>query len=140
MSLIVKPSKNRLSKKYEYSNRRVIVFIENKFFHIKDQIRGKRIFNIKSLLHFHPDCKIKIQGKKIKITHQKNSIYILIPDKTYSVEIKSWFYVPEFGKTLPSVKVVLTPDLSENDIIQYFIVPGEFLRSAEHYLNNHMVG
>jgi uncharacterized heparinase superfamily protein len=129
---------NQLLKKYAYTHKREILFVENDFFYIKDQVTGKKIFNIKSLLHFHPDCKIEIQGKKIKVTNQEKSIYILFPDSLQSLEIIDWFYVPEYGKTMPSEKVVITPDESCNNIVQYFIVPGENIQYAEKYLNNHV--
>lgn len=130
---------NWLSKKKKYQHRREIEFIGNKFFHIKDLIKGNRISKTRNLIHFHPDCKLEIEGHGIKISRNENTIYILFSNVQISAEFKDWFYVPEFGKILPSQKVELAPKLNEKGYIPYLIVPSEFLKSAEQYLTDHLV-
>ena len=130
---------NNLSKKRAYSHRREVVLYENKFFHIADHIKGKKINSFTSQIQLHPDCNIEIEGFKIKISQSEHSIFILVSDKAYTVKVEDWFYTPEFGKIVPSLKLEIKPVSIEQYLIEYLVVPSLYLESAHKFFTNRIV-
>lgn len=119
-----------------YQHLRRVIFVNNRFFSIEDQIRGKSIYSIESLIHFHPQCKFEQDANIIQLNIMDKSVCILWDDKKMFSEIKEWFYIPEFGKLVKSNRLVLKPGVDNNGKLCYVITPLGYINEAREYLLN----
>jgi uncharacterized heparinase superfamily protein len=127
---------NDLSRKNSFRHEREVLFYHSNFFHIKDHISGTKISSIVSRLNIHPDSTLELNKNTIKLSQSDTSIYILLSEHACNIEINDWFYVPEFGKIIPSKRVEIRPVNLENKFIDYVIVPSDHLHSAEQYFTD----
>jgi uncharacterized heparinase superfamily protein len=127
---------NTLSRSNRYHHRREIDFVEERFFHIKDKVTGKRLQSITSFINIHPECKVVLDKDKVRISHSDTIIYILFSELKNNTFIKEWMYIPEFGKHLSTFKIEINPKKIENGYIDYIIVPSRYLPFALDYYSH----
>ncbi len=125
---------NSIKKKESYSHQREVHFINQKFFLIYDTIFGRHIKTIENILHFHPECSITINTGEIKLKRDKEEIYILWDPGDLSIDLRSWFYAPEFGKIIENQMIVFKPQIENSVNMYYVIVPAKYRDVAMLYI------
>ncbi len=83
-------------------HKREFCFNENDIV-IKDVVDLKSSFNCFSYLHFHPDVQIDLNGDVLFANRKK-----IVFQNAESITLKDYEYAPEFNKTIPAKKVILS--------------------------------
>ncbi len=126
---------NSLKKKLSYTHRRSINFIDQKLFLIQDRIAGKRIEIVENLLHLHPHCEIKINADEILVQRNNESVSILWNSRDVTLEVRDWFYVPEFGRMEESRLIIFKPKIEKIINMYYVITPSVLREHARSHLH-----
>ncbi len=109
----------------DYRHHRTIELLAGKIWHIRDRVEGQNLRKVENLLHFHPDCQVKIipaEGKG-EVVCPRARILLFWNPATQTAELKEWFYVPEFGKKNLNPMLVFRPKDIKFDPMEYFLVP-----------------
>jgi len=125
---------NSIKKKDSYSHQREVHFVNQKFFLIHDTINGKHIKTIENILHFHPECLVTKNTREVKLKRELEEIYILWNPGNLSVELHSWFYVPEFGKIIENQMIVFKPQIENSVNMYYVIAPARYRDEAMYFI------
>ena len=112
---------NNLNKHLSYWHQRKIKVAE--YIEIEDQWLAKKLISVENLIHLHPDCKVELNDGQILIKRDEVEICLLYDYSKVKAELREWFYVPEFGKVLPTKVLVLLPEPGLGEMfysIQFF--------------------
>lgn len=99
---------NRLQRKWAYRHQRRIKVAES--ITIEDQWQARAVKSVENLIHLHPDCKIELNEGRALIKRGVAMMHIIYNAQKIRSELRDWFYVPEFGKIIPSKVLVLIPE------------------------------
>ena len=127
---------NKLKQSLAYSHERQVKFIDGEIFIILDKIMAVNIHSIESLIHVHPDCQIDKEDGKIFLKNGATTAIILWDPLSLKLEIRRWFYVPEFGTEYETSMLVFTPLIDNLDYIYYVITPLDGLQKAQNYIES----
>ncbi len=101
--------KNNIEPKKSYIHQRELLVQDDGTVLINDEISGRSIKSVESLLHFHPACGVRLSNNMIEITNNKISIFIIFDRDSVTVSLNDWFYVEEFGKVIQNKVAVFKP-------------------------------
>jgi len=127
---------NNLTTSENYRHKRMLTFINKSFFYFEDVIEVKRIKSLESLIHIHPECVIKLDGNTVFISRDSKQIVLLYDLTSAQIEVRDWFYVPEFGKVIDTKVIVLKPNIENQVRLSYIICPLVYLEQCRGILRN----
>ena len=102
--------RNAMDKKLGYWHQRKIKAAQS--IEIEDQWKAQTVLSVENLIHLHPECEIEMDAGKITIKRKDAAVLLTFDAQKIKTELRDWFYVPEFGKILPSKVLVLMPDVN----------------------------
>ncbi len=115
--------KNQLNKKRAYRHQRFISWQKTNMIVIKDVYRAKRLRFVENLIHPHPECRLEQTKGSILLKRNGIELAVLFDENEAWAEIRDWFYVPEFGKVIPSKVIVLIPKDIQKGQMEYRLKP-----------------
>ena len=124
---------NELINKKSYMHKRIVILRNRRFFYIEDHIEAGLIKSVESLVHIHPAANIKVNDNLITISRDDRIIVLLYKSLETKIEIREWFYVPEFGRVFKSKVVAFLPKVENNPILSYIICPLSHVEQAREY-------
>lgn len=129
---------NNLDRTKAYTHQRTIRLVQNSFFVVEDRVQTKRPLEIVSLLHLHPDVKVEMGRGGCVLRQGRERVMLLWNPGEMSAEIRTWFYVPEFGKILESKLLVFHPSIEKQCVMYYVIAPEQHVQQAKWFLERRM--
>ena len=98
---------NDLNKKYRYTHCRTIIFTVENGFKIIDEVFTESLLPMENIIHVHPDVDLQIKENRIFLQNDDDTIRIDVDHQGCKIDIRDWFYVPEFGKIIPAKMIVI---------------------------------
>ncbi|MBA7519424.1 hypothetical protein ES705_11502 [subsurface metagenome] len=126
---------NNLSYSFSYRHQREVRFIKKRYIMITDTVEAKGIKSLESIIHPHPECEIEIKDGLIKVARGEDSIYICYISDEFSINVKDWFYTPEFGKVIDSKSISIHPKHPNRTTISYMIIPEPYYQERKNYFS-----
>jgi uncharacterized heparinase superfamily protein len=129
---------NVLNKSKRYNHLRNVSFINKRFFYFEDSIKAKKLTSLESLIHIHPECDTKFDHGIISLSRDGKHIAVLYDATSSQVQIRDWFYVPEFEKVIDAKVIVLQPKVENGKLISYIISPLSYLQQAQTFYSTRL--
>jgi hypothetical protein len=113
---------------------RTMYYSRGNFWVVVDQVATDRPREIAALWHWHPDCKVQVDGNKAYTANDRGNLQIIpVGSQNWEVniikgqekpEIQGW-YSPEYNQYVPSPASVYTTRIESNATFVWVLFPAE---------------
>ncbi len=114
---------------------RALFYIRGNFWIVVDKITTDKPRKIEAIWHWHPDCEVKVGGKKITYSENDNGNLKIVPvgESKWKInlikgqeipEIQGW-YSPEYNKYEPNVASIYSTKIKSDQTFVWLLVPFE---------------